>query len=103
MRGIDERVVDDMQRFAARRFSGVWQAAVDVFEDVEREIQLASPWSVYCAKVNGRTVVDWYLSEKGRYLSPDQRGWLEAQQRSWLSIWEVTDVDPGRGVRVHDR
>src|SRR6266511_4064000 len=99
---IDERVVDDMQRFAARRFRGVWQASFDAFEDVEKEIQLASPWSVYCAKVDGRTVVDWYLSEKGRYLSPDQRGWLEAQQRSWLSIWEVTDVDPGRGLRVHD-
>ena len=99
---IDERVVDDMQRFAARRFRGIWQASFDAFEDVEKEIQLASPWSVYCAKVDGRTVVDWYLSEKGRYLSPDQRGWLEAQQRSWLSIWEVTDVDPGRGLRVHD-
>ena len=99
---MDERVVDDMQRFAARRFRGVWQVSFDAFEDVEREIQLASPWSVYCAKVDGRTVVDWYLSEKGRHLSPDQRGWLEAQQRSWLSIWEITDVDPGRGLRVHD-
>jgi len=99
---IDERVVDDMQRFAARRFRGIWQASFDAFEDVEREIQLASPWSVYCATVDGRTVVDWYLSEKGRYLSADQRGWLEAQQRSWLTIWEITDVDPGRGLRVHD-
>jgi SEC-C motif len=99
---MDERVVDDMQRFAARRFRGIWQASFDAFEDVEREIQLASPWSVYCTEVDGRTVVDWYLSEKGRYLSPDQRGWLEAQQRSWLSIWEITDVDPGRGLRVHD-
>ncbi|HVV52844.1 MAG TPA: SEC-C domain-containing protein [Polyangia bacterium] len=99
---IDERIVAEMQRFAARRFGRIWQATVDAFEDVEREVQLASPWSVYCASVEGRPIVDWYLAERGRYLSADERGWLEAQQRSWLTIWEVTDVDPGRGLRVRD-
>jgi hypothetical protein len=99
---IDERLVADMQRYAARRFSGIWQATLDVFEDLEQEVQLASPWSVYGATVDGRAVVDWYLIEKGRYLSAEERGWLGAQQRSWLTIWEVTDVEAGKSVSVHD-
>jgi hypothetical protein len=33
---------------------------------------------------------------------PEERGWLEAQRRSWLTIWEITDVDPGRGLCVRD-
>lgn len=99
---MDERVVTDMQRFAARRFPGTWQAALDVFEDFERQVQLATPWSVYCADVDGRPIVEWYLAERGRTLADDERRWLEAQQRSWLTVWEVTDVDPGRGLRVRD-
>jgi hypothetical protein len=99
---MDERIVTEMQRFAARRFGRTWQVTFETFEDVEREIQLASPWSVYCASVEGRTIVDWYLDERSRYLSAEERGWLEAQQRSWLTIWEVADVDPGRGLRVRD-
>jgi hypothetical protein len=99
---MDERVVTEMQRFAALRFGRAWQVTFEAFEDVEREIQLASPWSVYCAIVEGRTIVDWYLDGRSRYLSAEERGWLEAQQRSWLTIWEVTDVDPGRGLRVRD-
>ena len=99
---MDERVVTAMQRFAARRFGRTWQVTFEAFEDVEREIQLASPWSVYCASVEGRPIVAWYLDERSRYLSAEERGWLEAQQRSWLTIWEVNDVDPGRGLRVRD-
>jgi hypothetical protein len=99
---MDERVVDEMQRFAVRRFGRAWQATFDAFEDPERAIQLASPWSVYCARVEGRTIVDWYLAERGRYLSSDERGWLQAQQRAWLTIWEITDVEPGTGLRARD-
>jgi hypothetical protein len=57
---------------------------------------------VYGAKVDGRPIVDWYLDERGRRLSYDERSWLEAQQRSWLTVWEVVDVDPGRGLRTRD-
>ncbi len=100
---IDERKVVDMQRFAARRFPGIWQdSVVDVFEDFEHAVQLASPWSVYGAHVGGRPIVDWYLAERGRRLSNDERDWLEAQQQSWLTVWEVVDVDPGRGLRARD-
>ena len=99
---IDERVVEEMQRFAGRRFGEAWGQAFEAFEDVDTEIQLASPWSVYCAEVNGRTIVDWYLAEKGKYLPADERGWLEAQRQSWLTIWEITNVNPGHGLHARD-
>ncbi|HZL19611.1 MAG TPA: SEC-C domain-containing protein [Polyangia bacterium] len=99
---IDERVVADLRRFATRRFGAAWGRAANVFADAEEAIQLASPWSVYGAEVEGRPIVDWYLSERGRQLPPDEREWLEAQQRAWMTVWEVTGVDPGRSVTVHD-
>jgi hypothetical protein len=99
---IDERIVGEMQRFASRRFGQAWGGVFDAFQDVEEEIQLASPWSVYCAEVDGRTIVDWYLAEKGKYLPADERGWLEAQRRSWLTIWEITNVNPGHGLHARD-
>jgi len=99
---LDERVVEEMQRFAGRRFGAAWARSFDAFEDVEKEIQLASPWSVYGAEVDGRTVVDWYLAEKGEYLPADERSWLEAQRRSWLTIWEITNVNPGHGLGARD-
>ncbi len=102
MHQLDERIVQDMHRFAERRFGAAPVQAVDVFEDVERAIQLASPWSVYCAAVEGRPIVDWYLDEPGRHLPPNERDWLEAQRRSWMTIWEVTDVEVGSTVTVRD-
>ncbi len=59
-------------------------------------------WMHYEHKFEGRPVVDWYLEDRGRHLAPDERGWLQAQQRAWLSILEVTDVVPDARVEVRD-
>jgi len=42
--------------------------------------------------------VEWYLDERGWTLSAKARAWLDAVQASWLSIWEVDSVEPGRIV-----
>jgi hypothetical protein len=47
-------------------------------------------------------VLDWYLRECEGQLSAEDRAWLEAQHRSWLSVWEVQAVDPGVNVVVRD-
>jgi hypothetical protein len=52
--------------------------------------------------VRGRPVLDWYLEERGRRLDPKKRAWLDAQRAAWLSIWEVTAVEPGRTVTLSD-
>ena len=39
---------------------------------------------------------------QGHRLSLEERDWLAAQLGAWLSIWEVTEVEPGTGVQVTD-
>jgi len=72
------------------------------FADPEAALQLAAPWSVYAARLDGRTVLDRYLAERGGRLAPDDLAWLEAQRAAWLSIWEVTAVEPGVGLTLRD-
>jgi hypothetical protein len=56
-------------------------------------MRLFVPWSVYGFRVEGRPIVAWYLDERGRQLPAAARAWLAAQQRTWLSVWEVLAVD----------
>lgn len=106
---LDERLVLDMVRFARGRFAAAWQRAAEDFEDAEAALQLFFPWSVYgfplpedaAPGAGGQTVVERFLAERGRSLTPEVRAWLRAQQRSWLTIWEVLAVEPGR-VTVRD-
>ncbi len=98
----DEALVLDLVKYGARRFGAEAGGFVEVFADAEASIQLAMPWSVYGFLVRGRPIVDWFLEEQGARLPTLDRAWLEAQQASWLSVWEVVDVDPGAGLELID-
>jgi hypothetical protein len=65
-------------------------------------MQFLVPWAVYVEPVRGRRVVDWFVESRGWSLSLGEIEWLEAQRRSWLSVWEVLDVDRGRGFHLRD-
>jgi len=79
---------------------------VDVLQrlDVDPEMteQFGGPFLVYVASVGERRIVDHYLQERGWALTRGEREWLEWQQRSWLSIWEVIEVHPGHGLDLRD-
>lgn len=94
---MDERVVDEMMRFAARRFGSALLQAEEDFFDPGKALELLIPWTLYHFPIEGKPVFEWFLEEEAGRLSGDSRAWLEAQRASWLSIWEVTGVDPGRG------
>jgi len=95
--GIDERLVSEMFRFAARRFGEPFLRAEKDFHDPEQAVELFLPWSVYHFLVEGKPVVRWFLEERRPRLSDTESEWLEAQEASWLSIWEVGSADPQRG------
>ncbi len=99
---IDQRLVWAMQRYAAERFGEQWHRAADPFEDPEGAIQLFAPWSVFHFLVGERPVVAWFIEERGAQLTPEERAWLEAQRRAWISIWEVHDLEPGRSLHLRD-
>ncbi len=90
----------DMMDYGQRRFAVT--RAGEGFRDPGRTLTLFVPWAVYGFRVDGRPLVAWYLEERGRRLSARERDWLGAQQRAWLSVWEVLAVDPGAAVTVRD-
>jgi len=98
----DRRMVEEILRFAARRFGGIIERAGRDFRDPEGAMPLLVPWSVYHLPFEGKPLVRWFLEERGASLSGTEREWLDAQQASWLSVWEVTGVAPGESVSVVD-
>jgi hypothetical protein len=99
---LDERLVRELSEFAMLSFDLEWRRFTRDFVDASEALQLAVPWSVYCFRVRGKTVVDWYLEEHDRRLSRPERAWLAAQGAAWLSVWEVIDVEPGETVTLRD-
>ncbi len=65
-----------------------------------RDVLLFVPWTLYHHPVHGKTVVEWYLADRGAQLGRAKREWLEAQRRALLSYWEVTAVEPGVGLTL---
>jgi len=99
---LDGELVRELGEYAMARFGIEWRGFTRDFADVEDTLQLAVPWSVYQYRVQGQTVLEWYLEEQGRRLSRAERAWLAAQQAAWLSVWEVIGVEPGATVTLRD-
>lgn len=102
--GLDRRLVENLLQFASRRFprwNPVDEYEVELGGDAEQD-QLFAPFVVYHCLVDGKPVVQWFRDERGPKLSEDERDWLAAQQRGWLSVWEVTAVTPGESIWLKD-
>jgi hypothetical protein len=100
---IDERVVDDIFAYLTKRFPSQLRDEIGALQTHPKmSPQLIRPWLAYVADFEGRAGVEWYLEERGWALSRGAREWLDAQQRSWLSVWEVIDFERGRSLTLRD-
>ena len=103
---LDGQLDNDRGQWAKRRFSEAWMTCADQypidFEDRSEHIPLFAAWATCERKIEGRPVASWYLEERGRHLMAHERDWLAAQLRSWLSVWEVLEVEPGKSLRLKD-
>jgi len=100
---VDQRLVEQMMRFAGRRLEqGCLERAASDFVDPEQSLQLLVPWTVYHLQVQGKPIVHWFVEERRRQLSNTELTWLQAQQASWLSVWEVLAVEPGSSITLRD-
>lgn len=100
---MDNQFVRELVGWAMNRFPAETVHVLHRLEaDPEMTPQLGAPFLVYVSFVAGRTVVDWYLEERGWALTRGEREWLAWQKRSWLSIWEVMEVHKGRGLVLRD-
>ena len=99
---LDAELSQELCAYAMARFGFGWRRFEEDFVEPRETRQLAMPWALYHYRVEGQTVLDWYLAEQGRSLSRSERGWLAAQQAAWLSVWEVIDVEPGETMTLRD-
>lgn len=103
---LDHKCVDDLVRavhaeFGAEAVTG-WLAGMPGPPDHPAYLQLQMPYLAYHGSVDGQRFLDWYLEAHGERLRDRERSWLESQQRSWLSIWEVLGVKRGVGLELQD-
>jgi len=113
----DQQLVDDMLRWARKKYGKEWfsEAADAYFDELEEteledaeldgtgvELQLLLPWAVYHYEKDEKTLAQALLEDRRSRLPENVKGWLDAQAKSWLSVWEVLEVKPGEGVRVRD-
>jgi hypothetical protein len=99
---LDGQLLRELGEYAMVRFGFEWRRFTEDFVDASGTLQLAVPWSVYEYRVQGQTVLEWYLEEHGGRMSRAERGWLAAQQAAWLSVWEVIRVEPGQSITLRD-
>jgi hypothetical protein len=68
----------------------------------EDQMPLLVPWLMHHRRDRtGSTLADEWRREQRR-LASDDRLLLEAYDEAWVSLWEVTEVDPGTGSRLRD-
>lgn len=102
---LDGRVVEEIMLWARGRYGAAYSpftAFPYEFDASGPDVDLFAPWSAYEYFVDEDRVIDRYLAERGRSLSPQNREWLSAQARAWVSAWEVKLVQPGEGIRARD-
>lgn len=107
---LDERVTKRLIRFAVQLDADWEEAVADEYfddgrtpEDVGRSLMV--PWGLYHYEPDvgdSRSAAEWLLDEEGPRLPADERAWIEAGRRAWLSVWEVLEVKPGVGLALRD-
>lgn len=96
---LDARIMESVLALLELRFPGEVAEELAFLEaDPDLDGRFAVPWLAYTALYHGRTGVDWYLEDRGWTVSAKARAWLDAVRASWLSIWDVESVEPGRIV-----
>ena len=99
---IDNAVLHQLRNFAEELLGPAWYDFQKDFDNASRELELCRHWSIYHFQVDGATVADRFLERHAEDWSPRVVEWVRAQQTSWLSTWEVTAIDRGRGLTLHD-
>lgn len=100
---LDNRLSVRIVAFGVERFGfHAGDVIEEMFGSEETMLQIAVAWLAYCEHFEGRRLVEWFLEAESRRLKPIERGWLEAQAGAWLSVWEVVEVEAGRGLHLAD-
>lgn len=101
---VSNRLTDEILDWLDPRAPSFRPDEILPFQPAEDDLGIVVPWMLYECRFEGEDrVVDVFLRERGHTLDARQRAWLEANTRSWLSAWEVTEVQEGVGFTAIDR
>lgn len=101
---LDRRLVDKLLAYGEKKFGDDLYAEADALKTHPgMSPQFLWPWLAYVTPFDERSLADWFLEERGWSLARPAREWLEAQRESWMSVWEITAVDPGRSITLRDQ
>ncbi len=107
----DMELHDILMRFMAKRLGQKWlRGALDLFMDEalkgmeQAELELAIPWALYHCPVmeSGESIARLMVQQPRLRLTDAQLSVFLAQLKTWLSIWEVTAIEPGVGIALTD-
>lgn len=96
------RMVHRLCAFVREHFGPPFFDAMNFIAIDDDTAQITVPWLIYMLEIEGRTVLSWYLEQHGGDLDETDRTFAAAQQEAWLSIWQVTAVEPGQNLTMHD-
>jgi SEC-C motif len=101
----DNLLVERVLESAMRRFGEGLQEVGHDFDYLHAEPHIGEfliPFLAYCVPLQGLPLIEWYAGDQEDALSRREREWIEAQRRSWLSVWEVREVVPGKSMVIVD-
>lgn len=110
LKACDMHLNERLMRFARQRYGPDWLVEVLDADGLlneegvvpDEEMSLVIPWLQHCRRdETGFTLAETWRLQSPR-LTPDEVALLEAYDDAWLSIWEIADVDRGKGSRVID-
>jgi len=102
---LDRRFVGRVLDWAAKRFGKEGDSDEIEWshpEVAEGGLELLLPWAAYHHEIDGSPLFEWYARENESMLSRREREWVEAQRRSWMSVWEVRESIPGKSMVLAD-
>ena len=102
LHALDAELSLSILRFARERFPAESRELVAAWADDPVDGQLLAPLSLHHTPIGGEPVASQFLTERAAQLTSTEQAWLEAQRAAWLSVWEVRDVRPGKGLTVKD-
>jgi hypothetical protein len=101
---VSNRLTDEILNWLDPRAPSFRPDEILPFQPAEDELGVVVSWMLHECRFEGEDrVVDVFLRERGHTLDARQRKWLEANTRSWLSAWQVTEVQHGVGFTAIDR
>jgi len=100
---LDHALARRMARYARDRFGPEWMSVAASALGNSKQLEgLLADWALHHQPLDGKPISQRFLEEEIRRLSHDEVAWLVAQRVSWLSVWEVVAVEPGRGLTLKD-